>query len=120
MTDPLQAFLQATSIEVQAFPLSSRYHGVPTGTWTLPDGRPVAFVRRRTVPQGDRFVTLRLHAVAEGDRLDNLAALYLGDPQQYWQLCDANGAMGPDELIEVSGRVLRITLPEGMSGGPDA
>ena len=49
----------------------------------------------------ERFVTLRLHTVAEGDRLDNLAAAYLGDPQQYWRLCDANGAMRPDELIEI-------------------
>jgi hypothetical protein len=120
MTDALQAFLQATSIEAPAFPPGSRYHGLATDTWTLPDGRPVAFVRSRVVPQPERFVTLRLHAVAEGDRLDNLAALYLGDPQQYWRLCDANGAMRPDELIEIVGRALRVTLPEGISGGPDA
>lgn len=50
----------------------------------------------------------------------NLAARYIGDPEQYWRLCDANNAIRPDELIETVGRALRITLPEGIpapSGG---
>jgi hypothetical protein len=34
-----------------------------------------------------------------------------------WRLCDANGAMRPDELTETPGRRLRITLPEGIPGG---
>ncbi len=58
--------------------------------------------------------------VAQGDRLDNIAAKYLGDPEQYWRICDANGAMRPDELIETIGRQLRITLPEGVPGVPSA
>jgi hypothetical protein len=120
MTDPLHAFLQAASLETLAFPPGSRYHGVPLGQRTRPDGPPIAFVRRRIVPPQDRFVTLRLHTVAEGDRLDNLAAVHLGDPQQYWRLCDANGAMRPDELIETVGRALRITLPEGLPGATNA
>ncbi|MDF3308904.1 hypothetical protein P3H15_28215 [Rhodococcus sp. T2V] len=120
MTDPVQAFLQAASLELAAFPPGSRYQGIPIGRWTAADGRTVVFVRRRTVPPPDRFVTLRLHTVVEGDRLDNLAATHLGDPQQYWRLCDANGAMRPDELIDTIGRALRITLPEGMPGATDA
>jgi len=117
MTDALQAFLQAASLEALAFPPGSRYHGIAIGQWTRSDGTSTAFVRRRTVPPPDRFVTLRLHTVAEGDRLDNLAATHLGDPQQYWRLCDANGATRPDDLIEMIGRALRITLPEGVQGG---
>jgi hypothetical protein len=120
MTDPVQAFLQAAALEPAAFPPGSRYQGIAIARWTTADGRPVAFVRRRTVPPPDRFVTLRLHNVVEGDRLDNLAAAHLGDPQQYWRLCDANGAMRPDELIAVIGRALRLTLPEGMPGATDA
>jgi hypothetical protein len=58
--------------------------------------------------------------VVAGDRLDNLAARHLGDPQQYWRICDANRAVRPDELIETLGRALRITLPEGVPGVPDA
>jgi hypothetical protein len=78
MTDALQAFLQAASLETLAFAPGSRYHGIPLGQCTRPDGQPIAFVRRRILPPPDRFVTLRLHTVAEGDRLDNLAAAHLG------------------------------------------
>lgn len=120
MTDPVQAFLQAAALEPAAFPPGSRYQGIAIAAWTAGDGRPVAYVRRRTLPQPDRFVTVRLHTVVEADRLDNLAAIHLGDPQQYWRLCDANGAMRPDALIEVIGRTLRITLPEGIPGVTDA
>jgi hypothetical protein len=63
---------------------------------------------------------LQEHVVTEGDRLDNIAAKYLGDPEQFWRVCDANGAMLPDELIETIGRRLRITLPEGVPGAPNA
>jgi hypothetical protein len=56
----------------------------------------------------------------QGDRLDNLAARYLGDPEQFWRLCDANGAMRPDELVEVIGAVIKITLPQGIAGSQNA
>ena len=120
MTDPIKAFLQANSLESPAFPPTSRYSGLPTVQWTRPDGRPVVYVRRRFVPPPERFAILQEHRVVEGDRLDNLAARYLGDPEQYWRLCDANAAMRPDELIETVGATLRITLPEGIPGGTDA
>jgi hypothetical protein len=58
--------------------------------------------------------------VTQGDRLDNIAAKYLGDPEQFWRLCDANGAMRPDALTETIGRWLRITLPEGIPRPPHA
>jgi hypothetical protein len=53
--------------------------------------------------------------VTEGDRLDNIAAQELGDPEQFWRLCDANNAMHPVELEEI-GRTLMVTLPEGLPG----
>jgi hypothetical protein len=58
--------------------------------------------------------------VFQGDRLDNIAALYLGDPEQFWRICDANAAMRPNELTETIGRRLRITLPEGIPGTSNA
>jgi hypothetical protein len=58
---------------------------------------------------------LQEHEVTQGDRLDNITHRYLGDPEQFWRLCDANGAMRPEEL-EVPGRRLRITLPDGVPG----
>ncbi len=60
------------------------------------------------------------HFVVQGDRLDNLAAKYLGDTEQFWRLCDANGAMRPDELVEVIGAVIKITLPQGVTGSQNA
>ena len=36
--------------------------------------------------------------VTEGDRLDNITARFLGDPTQFWRVCDANLALLPDEL----------------------
>lgn len=117
--DPLQAFLEANSLQTQVFPPTSRYYGLGTATLTAPDGRSIAYLKRRFVPPPERFALLQLHAVVEGDRLDNLAHRYLGDPEQYWRLCDANGALRPDELIEDIGRLLRITLPEGIPGASD-
>jgi hypothetical protein len=62
---------------------------------------------------------LQEHVVTQGERLDNITALYLGDPEQFWRLCDANAAMQPEELEEISRR-LRITLPEGVPGVSNA
>jgi hypothetical protein len=79
----------------------------------------MVYVRRRFVPSADRFALLQEHGVAEGDRLDNVTAQYLGDPEQFWRVCDANNALRPAELIEAVGRKLRITLPEGVPGIPN-
>jgi hypothetical protein len=60
------------------------------------------------------------HTVNEGERLDNITALYLGDPEQFWRVCDANGVIRPEELTETVGRKIRITLPEGIPKTPNA
>jgi hypothetical protein len=57
------------------------------------------------------------HVVAEGDRLDNIAAVTLGDPELAWRIADASRAMNPFALTQRVGRRLRITLPEAV-GGP--
>jgi len=120
MTDPLKAFLQASSLDHAAFAPTSRYYGLATARWTRADGLEVSYVTRRLAPEPQSLATLREHEVSQGDRLDNLAARYLGDPEQFWRLCDANGAMRPDELVETAGTRLRITLPEGIPGASDA
>lgn len=102
------------------FPTSSRYHGIETAMLDLPDGSQVAYLRRRFVPPSSNFALLQEHEVVEGDRLDNLAAAYLGDPLLYWRICDANDALRPRELVAEIGRRLRMTLPEGLPGGTDA
>jgi hypothetical protein len=100
------------------FPATSRYAGVETTKLELPDGREVVYLRRRFVPSPDRFALLQLYVVAPGDRLDNVTARFIGDPEQFWRIADANGALRPEELVERPGRPLRITLPEGLPGVP--
>lgn len=119
MSDPLKAFMQANALTSPAFAPDSRYHGLDTAHWTGADGESVTYVRRRFIPPPEHFATLQHHTVAVGDRVDNLAARYLGDAEQYWRLCDGNGAMRPDELTATLGRRIRITLPAGIPGGTD-
>jgi nucleoid-associated protein YgaU len=119
MIDPgsaLQALLQPGSLNASLFPANSRYQGIATATLTAPDGRVVAYVRRRFIPPPESFTTLQEHTVVQGDRLDNIAARYLGDPEQFWRVADANGAMRPEELTDQPGARLRITLPQGIGG----
>ena len=123
MTDPteaLQALLQSAGLKPGSFPPTSRYHGLETVKLANPDGRVTVYVRRRFVPSPERFALLQEHVVSQGDRLDNITSRYLGDPEQFWRVCDGNGAMRPGELTETIGRRLRITLPEGVPGVPNA
>lgn len=116
MIDPLQALLQAGALKATSFPATSRYHGIETAKMTTREGKTIAYLRRRFVPPPERFDLLQEHTVTQGERLDNLAAKYLGDPEQFWRIADANNAMRPEELIETIGRKLRITLPESVPG----
>ena len=115
----LETLLSNAAAGSRPFPPNSRYNGVPILGYRMPDtqaseGRETPYLARRFIPSTDRFSPIGTHVTAQGDRLDNLAAQYLGDPEQYWKLCDANGALRPDELVEAIGRVLRIALPMGM------
>jgi hypothetical protein len=118
--DPVQAFLQANALTPPAFAPTSRYYGIATAQLTQSDGRVVVYVRRRFLPPPENFAVLQTVSIAAGDRLDNLAARYLGDPEQAWRLCDANRAMQPEALVAYVGATLVITLPEGVPGVGDA
>jgi hypothetical protein len=102
------------------FPPSSRYAGIEIATLTTATGEILAYLRRRWVPSSERFTVIQMHRVGQGERVDRLTARYLGDPLLFWRLCDANDVMRPDELTERIGRLVRITLPEGIPGPADA
>ncbi len=119
MIDPaqhLQSLLQRSGLNLTPFPPTSRYYGLELAVMEHDDGRPTIYLRRRFVPGPERFALLQEHEVSEGERLDNITAHYLSDPEQFWRVCDANAAMRPEELTETIGRRLRITLPEGIPG----
>ncbi|MGW0630282.1 hypothetical protein [Streptomyces sp. NPDC002758] len=95
------------------FSVTSRYRDLDIAHLTLPDGRRIAYVRRRFLPVAPPSAVVAEHSVAQGERLDVITARYLVDPEQFWQLCDANGAMRPSELTAEVGRRLVVPLPQG-------
>ena len=109
---------QISAIAVPTFPVTSRYYGIEVARFTSQDGNVAPYVRRRFIPQPERFDLLHEYTVVEDDRVDNISARQLGDAGQYWRLCDANAAMMPTEL-EHPGRRIRITMPEGIPGPAD-
>jgi hypothetical protein len=94
------------------FDPTSRYAALETATLTGPDGRLVAYKRRRLLPRGADLPLLVEVTVGQGDRLDVLTARTLGDPEQFWRVADANDAMNPAQLTAEEGRVLRVPVPQ--------
>ena len=97
------------------FEPTSRYESIETVKMTVTDGRDeprvVSYKRRRLIPSGKTMTTLVEHTVVQDDRLDNLATRYVGDPEQFWRICDANDVLRPAELTEGVGRSIKIGLP---------
>jgi len=97
------------------FDPTSRYANLETATLTYTDAdgvtRVVAYKRRRFIPSPAGQTVLLEHAVVQGERLDSLTARYLGDPTQFWRVCDANLVLRPEELEEVGRRII-IAQPQ--------
>lgn len=102
--------------ESSLYPSSSRYHGLAVLQHEDEHGRNVAYLERRFLPDPSLFADLGEHVVSAGDRMDNIAYRYLGDPEQYWRIADANIGMQPEDLVAELGSRIRITLPEGIPG----
>lgn len=116
----LDALLSGAAAGTRTFPPNSRYQGVAVAVYTRTDGTAIAYLTRRLVPQPEAFATISEHAVVEGERLDHIADRYFGDPELFWRIADANGALRPEALIEMPGRRLRVTLPQAIPGAPRA
>ncbi len=95
------------------FPRTSRYYNIEIVKYVASDQREIVYLRRRFLPRTVAGSIIAEHNVEEGDRLDNVTAKYLGDPEQFWQVCDVNDAMRPDELTEEIGRRLKVAMPTG-------
>jgi hypothetical protein len=89
----------------------SRYYNLETVQITTTDGRKVAYKRRRFLPPGQDMPIAEEVIVKDEDRLDLITFATLGDSEQFWQICDANNAMNPDELIAEPGKMLRVPIP---------
>ena len=118
MPDPLQALLES-ALQNNQFAPTSRYAGIEKATHVQPDGTTVVHLKRRLLPIG-RSVHGARRAHGEGRRTArHHRRQYLGDPEQFWRVCDANEAMRPEELTEEAGRTVKITLPEGIAGSAE-
>ena len=96
------------------FDPTSRYFTIATTTISVLDAdggtRELRYVKRRFIPASETLTTLVEHTFIDGERLDLITARYLGDPTQFWRICDANNVMQPEEL-EVTGRTVEIAMP---------
>lgn len=95
------------------FDPTSRYYNIEVATMTVTDSdglpREIRFVRRRLIPPNG-VTALVEHTVTQGERLDNITARYLGDPTQFWRVCDANNVLQPNQLTDNIGTRIKISL----------
>lgn len=114
--DQLQALLQSGQLASNNFPVTSRYHSIEMAVIDGLDDQRIVYLKRRIIPQPGHYFGTQRHMVQQGERIDNITAKYLLDPEQFWQVSDANLAMKPQELTEVIGRMLKIPQGAGISG----
>ena len=122
-TDPstlLAQLFSAGAITTQSFGPESRYHGSALRSITTASGTQISYVSRRFIPPPADYTELQLYRVQQGDRVDVIAAALLGNPLSYWQLCDANAALAPPDVVARPGAFLRVTLPAGVPGSTGA
>lgn len=79
------------------FDEKSRYARLETYAVVDRRGRVVEVV---PVPPAPGEGLLGIHALRQGERLDHLAAKYLGDPAGFWRVAERNDAMLPEALTE--------------------
>jgi len=94
------------------FTHTSRYFSVETVIFSDANGQEHTYKRRRFLPNPADMQILAEVTVTQGDRLDNITAKSLGDPEQFWRICDINNALNPTELTSEIGRKLNIPLPQ--------
>jgi hypothetical protein len=94
------------------FEQNSRYINIQTATLKEDSGREISYVRRRFLPRSADLPTLTQVTVTQSDRLDLLTSRAIGDPEQFWRVCDASNAMNPVDLTREAGRTVTIPIPQ--------
>src|SRR5689334_4349016 len=94
------------------FSPTSRYAKNPTTSLTDAGAREIAYIRRRFLPRSEDLPVLVQVTIVQGDRLDLVTARTLGDPEQFWRVCDASDAMNPPDLTKDPGRVVTVPIPQ--------
>lgn len=117
MDNALTSLIQSAAGTGAPTNASSRYYGTAINRFTGPDGTPVVYLSRRILPQPSIYLSVHNYAVVQNDRIDNLAARFLGDPLLFWMICDANAVTDPDELTSQTGRSILIPLASGVPAG---
>lgn len=85
----------------------SRYEGVAESDLVTSSGRVVRYKRIRFIAE---IAGTMPYLVVEGDRPDLIAYKAFNNSELFWRICDANGVMGPDELVARPGRRLMIPV----------
>jgi len=96
------------------FDKNSRYYNIKEATISTgkDEGtRTIVYKKRRFIPDSENMTIILEHTVTQGERLDNITALYLGDPTQFWRLCDSNLFLNPEELTNDIGRRIKVAMP---------
>lgn len=83
----------------------SRYEYIQEAEITDRSGGIIRYKRMRFVPEVEGAMS---ETVRQDDRPDLLAYRVLGDPEQFWRLCDVNGAQRPVDLTDRPGRRVRV------------
>jgi|SRR5215831_3694006 len=90
----------------------SRYEPIAEASLTTKDGRVVQYKRMRFIPPNAAPARTFVKTL-EGDRPDIVAFRTIGDPEQFWRLCDLNLVRRPVDLTAVAGRLVAIPAPQG-------
>lgn len=92
------------------FDPTSRYYDLAVQTENLSNGQYIAFTGRRFLPPLEKNTVVATVNLTASDRLDTLAASFLGDPLLFWCICDANNTMNPLTALQ-PGQSLLIAPP---------
>ncbi len=96
------------------FDSTSRYYDIENATLSVKESdgqeRPIAYKQRRFIPTSEGNMVLLEHIIVQQDRLDNITNTYLGDPTQFWRVCDVNHVLLPCELTREAGQRIKIAL----------